>query len=96
MLAGKVPLSPAREMYDTSGNSIGPYSKSHGRHAWACVAVRELVLEGLVTGLETLRRPTYPAQCEEYNYSASVSLRWLRGILAILCEEFSLSYHLTD
>ena len=27
--------SESREMYDTSGNSIGPYSKSHGRHAWA-------------------------------------------------------------
>ena len=46
--------SESREMYDTSGNSIGPYSKSHGRHAWACVAIRESVLEGLVTGLETL------------------------------------------
>ena len=41
--------SESREMYDTSGNSIGPYSKSHGMHAWACVAVRELVLEGLVS-----------------------------------------------
>ena len=47
--------SESREMYDTSGNSIGPYSKSHGMHAWACVAVRELVLEGLVTGLGTRR-----------------------------------------